>query len=179
MHPRCAPPGFDQDGWSGLDWRPEPLDGGRLDATTAALADLARRLFGSEEWHREIAATLPDLQAQVHRFYQEHDRLLRSERALVAQDFDERISVALRRHDDFMKLLAATPPEMRSEREARAQSLAGRLVRLRQERDERLRDLDRSLEDNALIIAALDQEISSRPAPGGGSPPGSGRAPRS
>jgi hypothetical protein len=112
MPSRCGPPDFDERDWSQFDFSRWHLDGIALDATSAAVADLAERLFNSEEWREHFQARLPTLQKQVLGMYREHTRQLREEKAAVARDFDARIAAAQRRSEGFGKTTeaAASPP---------------------------------------------------------------------
>ena len=112
MPSRCGPPDFDVRDWSQFDFSRWHLDGIALDETSAAVADLAERLFNSEEWREHFKARLPELQKRVLGHYREHTRALEEDKAVVARDFDERIAAAQRRNEGFKKTIeaAGSPP---------------------------------------------------------------------
>jgi len=114
MHGPCRPPTFDERDWSAFDFSRWHLDGLPVDAPspTSALADLAQRLFGSEEWRQHFQGSLPAVQSGVLGFYREHARELEEEKTAVAQGFDLRIAAARSRSEEFAKAMAAagSPP---------------------------------------------------------------------
>jgi hypothetical protein len=112
MRSPSGPPRFDQQEWKQFDFSRWHLDGITGDAMSTAVADLAERLFNSEEWRRHFKATLPDVERGVLTVYRVHARELREERATVARDFEERIAAALKRSDEFGRTMeaAAAPP---------------------------------------------------------------------
>jgi hypothetical protein len=122
MHGPCRPPTFDQRDWSAFDFSRWHLDGLPVDptsTTSAAVADLAQRLFSSEEWRQHFQGSLPALQRGVLGFYREHARELEQEKTAVAKDFDERIAGARTRSEEFGKAMeaAGSPPVVEPDRQ--------------------------------------------------------------
>jgi hypothetical protein len=120
MRSRCGPPKFDQQDWSQFDFSRLHMDGVTLDATSAAFVDLSERLFNSEEWRQHFQATVPALQGKVLGFYKEQSSQLQEEKAVVAEDFDQRIAAAQERSHEFKKSIetAAAPPVVQSSPES-------------------------------------------------------------
>lgn len=112
MHEPCGPPKFDQRDWASFDFSRWHLDGLALDATSTAVAELSQALFGSEEWRQRFHGSLPELQRGVLALHLERSRELEAEKTAVAREFDERITAAERRSEEFGKMIetAGSPP---------------------------------------------------------------------
>jgi hypothetical protein len=90
MHSPCGPPQFDQQDWSQFDFSRWHLDGLVLDDASAAVADLAQRLFNSAEWRQSFQGTLPAIQAQMLNHFQERVRALQADLDALSKTFAER-----------------------------------------------------------------------------------------
>ncbi len=107
MRSPCDPPEFDEQDWSQFDFSRWHLDGIQLDSTSTAVADLAQRLFHSPQWQENFKTTLPQLQSQMLRAYQEDSKQLETEKAAVAQDFDQRVATTQERSANLSKAMEA------------------------------------------------------------------------
>jgi hypothetical protein len=112
MQGPTKPPTFDPRDWAQFDFSRWHLDGLPVEAVPVAVADLAQRLFGSEEWRQHFQATLPAVQRAVLDAYREHARHLEEEKTAAGRDFDERIAAARIRSEEFGQAIAAagSPP---------------------------------------------------------------------
>lgn len=112
MHEPTTPPAFDPRDWAQFDFSRWHLDGLPVEAVPAAVADLAQRLFGSDEWRQRFQISLPAVQRGVLDAYREHARQLEEEKAAAARDFDQRIGDAQTRSEEFGQGIAAegSPP---------------------------------------------------------------------
>src|SRR5262245_33121556 len=112
MHGPARPPTFDPSDWAQFDFSRWHLDGLPVEAVPAAVADLAQRLFASDEWRQRFQASLPAVQRGVLDAYREHARQLEEERAATARDFDQRITDAQIRSEEFGQGIEAggSPP---------------------------------------------------------------------
>lgn len=112
MRSPCGPPKFDEHDWSQFDFSRWHVGGVAPDATSAAVAELAERLFSSEEWRERFQGTLPGLRRELIGFHREHARRLEEEKAATTRAFEERVAAARRRSDEFGRAVeaAAAPP---------------------------------------------------------------------
>src|SRR5262245_62985280 len=112
MHEPARPPVFDPRDWTQFDFTRWHLDGLPVEAVPAAVADLAQRLFASDEWRQQFQASLSTVQGGVLDAYREQARQLEEGQTAAGRDFDDRIAAAQARSAEFAKTgeAAASPP---------------------------------------------------------------------
>jgi len=91
---RCGPPKFDEQDFSQFDFTRWNLDGIKVDDVSGVLSGLAQRLFAAPEWRENFQASLPQVQAQIVAFYQEHAQQMEVQKKEIAKDYDARIAAA-------------------------------------------------------------------------------------
>src|SRR5262245_4784575 len=112
MQEPTRPPIFDPSAWAQFDFTRWHLDGLPVEAVPAAIADLAQRLFASDEWRQRFQASLSGVQRGVLDAYREQARQLEDEMTVAGRDFDERIAAARARSEASSKTseTAGSPP---------------------------------------------------------------------
>jgi hypothetical protein len=112
MHEPARPPVFDPRDWAQFDFSRWHLDGLAVEALPATVADLAQRLFTSDEWRQRVRTSLTTIQRGVLDAYREQARRLEEEKTAAGRDFDERIAAAQARSEESSKTgeAANSPP---------------------------------------------------------------------
>src|SRR5688500_10115478 len=112
MHSPCDPPEFVEEDWSKFDFSRWHLDGVKLGAAAAVVAEISERLFNSEEWGQNFQTTLPEFRQQAIDLFKDHSKDLREQRTAVVEDFKNRSTAAQQRSEAFRKSVEASssPP---------------------------------------------------------------------
>lgn len=159
MLPPSRPPSFDPKEWSQFDFTRWHLDGLPLKDASAAIADLAQRLFNSPEWRESFQGILPTVQTGVVDLFKGRSGDLQAEAAELSTTFQERTAdlraqiaaqqEAIRRADAPPTLQAspdAFQAAIRVETKGTHLGLPGLVVRL----------LDPRAKDTALVESVTD-----------------------
>src|SRR5262245_24278748 len=99
MQEPTRPPIFDPSAWAQFDFTRWHLDGVPVEAVPAAIADLAQRLFASDEWRQRFQTSLSGVQRGVLDAYREQARQVEEAKTAAGRDFDERIAAARARSE--------------------------------------------------------------------------------
>jgi hypothetical protein len=108
MQSPCDPPKFVEEDWSKFDFSRWHLDGVKLGPAAAVVAEIAERLFNSEEWRQNFQITLPEFQQRALDLFKDHSKDLREQRTAVVEDFRNRTAAAQQRSEAFRKSVEAS-----------------------------------------------------------------------